>query len=140
MVRISEKKLLEILEENARLPFVRIAEKLGVSEAAVRKKVASLEKKGVIKKYTIEIDPKKLGFEIVSLIGIDTIPEKFVSVLDELVRRREVKHLYSASGDHMILIESWFGNSKELREFVKKLESMEGVTKVCPAIILEKIK
>ncbi|HIQ49660.1 MAG TPA: Lrp/AsnC family transcriptional regulator [Nanoarchaeota archaeon] len=140
MVRISEKKLIEILQENARLPFVKIAKKLGVSEAAVRKKLSLLEKKGVIKKYTIEIDPKKLGFEIVCLIGIDTLPEKLISIVEKLVKRKEVKHLYTASGDHMILIESWFRNSKELTEFIKELESMKGVTRVCPAIILEKIK
>ncbi len=140
MVRISEKKLIEILEKNSRLPFVRIAKKLGVSEAAIRKKIKFLKRKGIIKKFTIEIDAKKLGFEIIAIIGIDTAPEKLVSVLDRLTRKKEIKRLYSTSGDHMILIEVWFENSKELRKFVKNLENTEGVTKVCPAIILEKIK
>ncbi len=140
MVRISENELLKMLQENARTPFVKIAEKLGVSEAAVRKKISSLEKNGVIKKYTVEVEPKKLGYEVVALIGIDTKPEKFVSTIETLLKKKEVRHLYSTSGDHMILIESWFRNTKELAEFVKKVEKLTGVTKVCPAIILEKIK
>jgi Lrp/AsnC family transcriptional regulator for asnA, asnC and gidA len=40
----------------------------------------------------------------------------------------------------MILIESWLKNSKELTKFVKKIGAMEGVTRICPAIILEKVK
>ncbi len=140
MVRISENKLLKMLQENARTPFVKIAEKLGVSEAAVRKKIASLEKNGVIKKYTVEVEPKKLGYEVVVFIGIDTKPDKFVSTIETLLKKKEVRHLYSTSGDHMILIESWFRNTKELTEFVKNLERLSGVTRVCPAIILEKIK
>jgi Lrp/AsnC family transcriptional regulator for asnA, asnC and gidA len=122
------------------MSFLKIAKTLGVSEAAVRKKVKKLESEGVIKKYTIEVDPKKIGFEINALIGIDTKPEHYIPALGELKEIKEVVSLYSSSGDHMILIECWFKDSRELTEFIKKLNTIKGVTKICPAIILEKIK
>jgi len=140
MVRISDLEILRILRENSRTPFVKIAKILGVSEAAVRKRVRKLEREGVIRRYTIEVDPKKLGFEVNALIGIDTKPEYYISTLEKLKEMKEVISLYSSSGDHMILIECWFKNSEELTKFVKTLERTEGVTKICPAIILEKIK
>jgi len=140
MVRISDLELLRILRENARIPYVKIARELGVTEAAVRKRVRRLEERGVICKYTVEVDPRKVGFEITALIGLDTTPERFMATLERLRGMEEVLELYSASGDHMILVESWFRNSMELAAFVRKLESMEGVTRVCPAIILERIK
>ena len=140
MVRISDLELIRILMKNARTPYVKIAKMLEVSETAVRKRVKKLEEMGVIRKYTIEVDPKKIGFEIRALIGIDTKPERFISTLEKLKVMEEVISLYSASGDHMILVECWLKNSKELTSFVKKLETMEGVTRVCPAIILEKVK
>ncbi len=140
MVRFSNFQLLKILRENSRTPLVKIAEKLGVTETAVRKRIKKLEKEGVIRRYTIEVNPKKIGFEMVSLIGLDTKPENYLSVLEELKEMEEVVSLYSSSGDHMIMAECWFRNSEELSKFVKKLEGIEGVTKVCPAIILEKIK
>ena len=87
-----------------------------------------------------EVDLKKMGFEIVALIGIDTTPESFISALEQLRDMEEVVSLYSSSGDHMILLEGWFKNMDELAKFVKKLESIEGITKICPAILLEKIK
>jgi len=140
VVRISDLKLIQILMKNSRTPFVKIAEMLGVSETAVRKRIRKLERDGVIRKYTIEVDPKKIGFEITALIGIDTKPEHYISTLEKLREMKEVINMYSSSGDHMILIECWFKNSKELTNFIKTLEEIEGITKICPAIILEKIK
>ena len=140
MVRISDEKLLEILRENARLPYVKIAEKLGVSEAAVRKRIKKLEKEGIIRKYTIEVDPRKIGYQIVALIGIDTKPEHYIKALEEIKKMPEIVNLWTSSGDHMILAECWLKNSQQLTEFVGRLEKVEGTTRICPAVILEKVK
>jgi len=140
MVRFSDLDLIKILFENARMPYVKIAERLGVTETAVRKRIARLEREKIIKGYTVQVDLRKLGFEIDALIGVDTKPEYFLHVLQRLKNMDEVISLYSSSGDHMILAECWFRNSEELTKFVEKLESMEGVTRVCPAILLEKVK
>ena len=140
MVRISDLDLLHMLMENSRTPFLEIARRLGVSEAAVRKRVRKLEEEGVIRRYTIDVDLRKMGFEVHALIGVDTEPEEYIPTLEKLRKMEEVISLYSASGDHMILIECWFRTSTKLTEFIKKLNDMKGVTKICPAIILEKIK
>jgi len=83
---------------------------------------------------------KKEGFDIDALIGIDTEPEYYISTLERLKQTKEVIGLCSSSGDHMILAECWFKNSNELAKFIKKLEKSKGIIKICPAIILEKIK
>ena len=140
MVRISDLDLIRILKEDARTPFTRIAEKFGVSETAIRKRVKKLLNKGVIKRFTIEVDPKKLGFEVTALIGVDTEPEAFISVIEKMREIEKVISLYTSTGDHMLLLEGWFKNTEELVKFVEELQKIKGVTKVCPAIILEKIK
>ncbi|NOZ81964.1 MAG: Lrp/AsnC family transcriptional regulator [Candidatus Micrarchaeota archaeon] len=140
MVRISNHKLLEELEKNSRIPYSKLARKFGVTETAIRKRIRKLEREGVIKKYTLVLDPKKLGFQTVTLIGIDTGPESFLKVLRKLEESDKVKSLWTSSGDHMILAECWFKDTKELSAFIDRLEKMHGVTKVCPAIIIEKIK
>ena len=140
MVRISNKDLLRILQQNSRTPFIEIARRLKVTETAVRKKVKKLQEEGVIRRFTIEIDPKKIGFAVQAIIGVDTKPEKYIPAIEKLKSMEEVLSLYSSSGDHMILMECWFKDTEELRKFLKKLESIDGVTRICPAIILEKIK
>ncbi len=140
MVRISNLELIKLLRENSRISFVDIAKHFEVSETAVRKRIKKLEEEDVIKKYTVEVDPKKIGLNIDSLIGIDTKPESYISTLEKLSEMEEVITLCSSSGDHMILMECWFENSRELTKFVKRLEAMEEITKICPAIIIEKIR
>ena len=140
MVRFSDFELIKLLMKNSRTPYVKLGELLGVSETAIRKRVRKLEEEGVIRRYTIEVDPKKLGFKVNALIGLDTVSERFIAVIEELKAMEEVLGLYSASGDHMILLECWFKDSDELARFVKRLESIHGVSRICPAIILEKLK
>jgi Lrp/AsnC family transcriptional regulator for asnA, asnC and gidA len=140
MVRISNLELIKLLKENSRASFVELAKSFDVSETAVRKRVKNLEEKGVIRKYTIDVDPKKIGFDVDALIGIDTRPEKYIQVMENLKPMKEVMMLCSSSGDHMLMIECWFQDSREFTKFIKVLEKMEGVIKVCPAMINEKMK
>ena len=140
MVRISNLDILKILMENSRVPFLKIAKIFGVSETAVRKRVRKMEENGIIRRYTVDVDPKKIGFKVNTIIGVDTEPEYYLSTIEKMKGMDEVVRLYSSSGDHMILAECWFRDSSDLNEFVKKLSGMEGVTRVCPAIIVERIK
>ncbi|MEM4882830.1 MAG: Lrp/AsnC family transcriptional regulator, partial [Nitrososphaerota archaeon] len=109
-------------------------------EAAVRKRVKRLENLGIISRYTIEVDPRKLGYEVVAIIGLDVDSEHLLSVMDELKKREEAVRLYLTSGDHMLVAECWFKSSQELSSFIRRLESREGVKRVCPAIVLERLK
>ncbi len=140
MVRISELEILELLRKNARMSFVEMSKKLGVTEAAVRKKIKRMEKEGIILGYTVFANPKKIGYEIDALIGIDTTPEKMMSVMRILKKNSDVINMYASSGDHMLMIECWFKNHDELAKFINYLENLDGVTRVCPATILEKLK
>lgn len=73
-------KIIEMLLEDSRTPFTKIARELDVTEAAIRKRVRALEEEGVILKYTIEVDSGKLGYTIVSLTGVDTDADKFLEI------------------------------------------------------------
>jgi Lrp/AsnC family transcriptional regulator, regulator for asnA, asnC and gidA len=140
MVRISDLELVEALRENARVSFTSLARRFSVTETAVRKRVRKLEAQGVIRKYTIDADMRKLGFQGKATIGVDTKPESYLRTLDALKRMRLVSCLCSCSGDHMMMVDGWFRDTAELGKFVKALEAMDGVTKVCPAIVGEKVK
>ncbi len=134
-------KIIEILRRDARTPFTEIARRLGVSEATVRKRVEALEKAGVIKGYTIVVDPAKMGYSTVALVGINTNPDMFLSVAEKLTEFEEVRFVATSTGDHMIMAEVWTRNGKELSSLIsEKIGKLEGITHIRPAIILEKLK
>lgn len=140
MVRISDIKLIKLLMDNARTPYTKLADELGVSEGAVRKRIKVLEKRGIIRKFTVDVDPKTLGYKLDTLIGVDTTPEKYLSIVEELRRMKEIVELYTSAGDHMLMFRMWFKDSEDLNKFINSLGKMDGVTRVCPAILLEKLR
>ncbi|WP_461866627.1 HTH-type transcriptional regulator LrpA [Thermococcus sp.] len=136
-----DRVIIQMLTKDARTPFTEIAKVLGISETAVRKRVKALEEAGVIKQYTVKVDPAKLGYHLVSLTGVDTLPEKIFDVAKKLKEFDFVKEIYLTSGDHMIMTEIWAKNGEDLSDIISnKIGKIEGVTKVCPAVILEKLK
>jgi len=140
MVRISNIELVRMLLANGRAPYVEMSQKLNVSETAVRKKVHRLEELGIIRGYAADVDPRRLGFGVKALIGVDAKPESYLATMERMKAMNEVMTLHASSGDHMLLAECWFKDSSELSKFDKKLNALPGVTKVCPAIITERVK
>ena len=141
MVDETDKKIIEKLEENSRRAFTDIADDLGISEATVRNRVKALEEKGIIKKYTIEMDPSGLGYDTVAIIGIDIEPENLLEVSNMLSEFDRVKFVATSAGDHMIMFEAWAENNEDLGKFIsEEIGEIEGVKNICPAIILEKVK
>jgi len=73
-------KILRRMAENARITFTELAKEVGLSDVAVIKRVKRLEG-GIIKRYTISVDPRKLGYGIISLTGIDVCLRDFLKSL-----------------------------------------------------------
>lgn len=136
-----DRKIVEMLREDSRRPFTEIAEELDVTEATIRKRVESMEEAGVIEGYSVEVDPKKLGFDTVTLLGLDVEPEDLLEAAEEMVEIDEVKSVSTCTGDHMIMAEIWAKDNSHLgRIMSEEVGDIEGVKNLCPAIILEKIE
>ena len=56
----TDRKILDILEENGRMSFQNIGDALGISRVAAKKRVAKLEESGIIRGYHAEIDWRKV--------------------------------------------------------------------------------
>jgi len=134
-------KILEILMKDGRKPYTEIAKMLNTSESSVRKRIRKMEEEGIIKGYRAEVEPSKIGYNVVALTGFDTNPEDFLTVAKKLCEFEEVKKVWTSTGDHMIMTEIWARDGKELSEILfNKLGKIDGVKKICPAIILEELK
>ncbi|MHA1168717.1 MAG: Lrp/AsnC family transcriptional regulator [Candidatus Hodarchaeales archaeon] len=140
MVKFADEELLRMLAKNSKAKLKELGVKFNVTEVAISKRVKKLEENGTIRRFTIDIDPKKLGYEITAFIGLDAEPEKNIAVQEKLKEMKEVRSLYITSIDHDFLTECWFKSNDDYTKFVRKLENINGVTRVCPATIYQKIK
>ncbi|MGQ9625236.1 MAG: AsnC family transcriptional regulator [Candidatus Bathycorpusculaceae bacterium] len=141
MVDELDLKILKLLQEDGSLPFTEIARKLKLNESTIRKRVATLQKEGVIRKFTVIVEPSKIGYNTVAIVGVDVDPPELLEVAEKLCKISEAKYVATSTGDHMIMTEIWARDGKELARIIsEKIGTIEGVKKICPAILLEKLK
>ncbi|WP_440059458.1 Lrp/AsnC family transcriptional regulator [Thermogladius sp. 4427co] len=133
-------RIINELVKNSRIPYSEIAKTVGLSDVAVLKRVKKLEQEGVIKKYTIIVDPLKLGYTKISLTGINVAPEKLFSVAEELKNKDYVKMLIVTSGDHDLIALIFAKSSEELLSIHSEISRIDGVLKVYPAIVTDILK
>ncbi|OYT31454.1 MAG: transcriptional regulator [Thermofilum sp. ex4484_79] len=132
-------RILEMLEKDARISRTKIAEALGITETAVRKRIKKLEESGVILGYYTLINYKKIGM-VLSYTGIDVEPEKLLEIIRRLKKIKQIVSLFITSGDHDIIAEIVCKDITEIEEIHRKISSMEGVKRICPAIVTEAVK
>jgi len=141
MVDQLDLKILELLQTDGSLSFTEIARKLRLNESTIRKRVMALKNDGVIQKFTAVVEPTKIGLNTVAIVGVDVDPSKLLEAAQKLCEIPEAKYVATSTGDHMIMTEIWTRDGKELSRIISgKIGTIEGVKKICPSIILEKLK
>ncbi len=135
-----DRAIIVKLSENARASFAGIAKKEKVSESTIRKRVASLEEKGIIKKYSLVLNHAKMGLENQAFIGVDAEPEQYLEVGKALKMMPEIRSAWSASGDHMFMVEVLAKDNDNLMLVSDKIRRIGGVTRICPAVVKETLK
>jgi len=141
MIDEIDKKIIEALEENSRATYKELAKKLGMKESTIRKRVLNLIEKEVIKKFTIIVDPSKIGKNAIAIIGVEVDPSILLNAAQKLSEIPEAKFVATSTGDHMIMMEVWAKDGKELTQIIsEKIAKVNGIKRICPSIILERIK
>ena len=134
-------KIIEALQEGARTPLRKISKRVHMSESAVRKRVKRLEHAGVIEGYTAVVNPSKLGYNTMAVVGLDVVPEKHREVIEGLTKLKEVRKLITSTGEYAIMGTIWARDNGELNNIIlQKIARIEGVKKTHTTIILERIK
>lgn len=127
-------KLLQLLKENARMPYSKLAKELGISESAVRKRISKLVKNGVIKKITIEYE---LENEIKAVILIKTQPPVPVPEVSRNIKRIPgIDIVYEVTGEYDIIAVARATGVEMINKFIDEIRSIPGVVSTYTMIVL----
>ena len=133
-------EIVSMMIEDGRRPIAEIAKKLGVSDVTVLKRLRKLERAGVIKRYTAVVDPKKLGYEYVAIVGFDVEPDKILYVANKLKEAPSTKYVAVTTGDHVVIATVWARDDGDFKSVMEEFSKLPGVKKICPAIVLDVVK
>jgi Lrp/AsnC family transcriptional regulator, regulator for asnA, asnC and gidA len=121
-----DRRLIEVLQVDGRTSYVRLAEHVGLSEAAVRQRVARLVDAAVIQIVAVA-DPLSVGMRRAAMVGVK-VSGDLTSVADELGRIDEVVYLVTTAGSFDLLAEVVVGSDEELLELLNtKIRMVAGV-------------
>ena len=117
-----DKKIIGMLQENARTPIKEIAKEVYLSSPAVSARIEKLEKDGVIAGYHAQVDPMKLGYHIIAFINLDVTPEdkpKFYAYAESIPNVLECN---CVTGEYSMLLKVAFQSTMELDIFIGQLQ------------------
>lgn len=114
-----DRKILRLIADDARIPFLEVARACNVSGAAIHQRIQKLSNLGILKGSQFIIDPEKLGYETCAYIGLFLKdPASFDSVVEELKKIPEVVECHYTTGGFDMFIKIYAINNHHLLEII----------------------
>ena len=114
--------ILHVLQDNGRLSFRQVSEKVRISVPTVSNKVGNMERLGVIKGYRADLDPERLG-EMSAIITIKAKPAELSAVADHFENDDKVRQMFFLSSGRLLLICTFVG-AHLINDFAARLGSI----------------
>lgn len=133
-------KILRALAADSRLSLRKLSRKVGLSITSVINRVEKLESRGVIRKYTVELEPTKLGFLLPVIIDIRVSKGRLREVEEAIAKYPNVIAVYDITGDYDVSVIALFRDRFELDRFIKEVQRLKYVERTYTKMILNIIK
>jgi Lrp/AsnC family transcriptional regulator for asnA, asnC and gidA len=124
-----DRQILEIISQNARIPFKDVAEVCGVSRAAIHQRVQKMIEMKVIVGSGYHINPKTLGFNTCTYIGVKLERgSMYKDVVPELEKIPEVVECNFTTGPYTMLIKLYARDNEHFMELLNgRIQEIPGV-------------
>ena len=136
-----DRKIVQLLIENARISYSDIGEKIGISRVAVKARIQALEQKGVIEEYTTVINPQKISGAVSCYFEIETTPDCLSKVIEILNQHDTVTQIYRVTGKDKLHVHAVAASGEEMEIFLHTvIDTLPGVLSCSCNMILSRIK
>ena len=131
-----DRRLLALLQADARTSTADMARQLGVARTTVLARLARLERSGVIVGYTVRLGQDEAGRGVEAYVGITTAPKAAALVTQRLAALPELRQLCSVSGeaDYLALLRA--DSTARLDVLLDEIGAIEGVLKTTTSVVL----
>ncbi|MCC2546889.1 AsnC family transcriptional regulator [Hymenobacter sp. BT175] len=135
----TDRKILSLLTEDAKIPYTEIARKVHVSGGTVHVRMARLEELGIVKGATLKIDYPKLGYGVNAFLGIYLLKSSvYGSVAEQLREIPEVVNIHFTTGAYGIFARIVCRDTQHLRDVLHdRVQLIEGIERTETLISLE---
>ncbi len=117
-----DKKILKLLQENARYPLKHLAQKVFLSSPAVSTRIERMEKAGILTGYHASVDPIQLGYHITAFISLTLDPKQKNEFYPYVQACPNVLECNCVTGTYSIMLKVAFPSTMELDTFIGHLQ------------------
>ena len=133
-----DKRIIEVLYQDARAPISEIADKLQEPASTIRGRLKRLEQTGIISGYLPILEPKALGVDLTAVVMLRRDSGGHVNDVIPLLKDLPgIVHFQNPLGDVDGLLTIWAKNINNLSEVIRELNRIEGVIRTETLVILE---
>ncbi len=134
-----DEKILKLITQNARIPFLEVARECGVSGAAIHQRVQRLINLGVVTGSEFIVNPQKLGYNTCAYMGIHLDKAKFhTQVVEALSKIPEIIECHYTTGQYAIFVKIQTKTNKHLKQLIdERLQEIEGIARTETFMSLE---
>ena len=134
-------QIVRILLQNSQTRLDMMAKKLDMHPSTIAYRIKKLRSIGIIRKFTISVDWRKLGKNVESVVFINCSPKNVGKIANLLSNFDEVIEVHSLTGFYDIIAMVTLKDMEEYKEFIeKKLGSIAEIESVRAGIVLEDFK
>jgi len=139
-----DRKILALLQENARLSNVELADAVGLSPSPCLRRVRELEHAGVIRRYVTLLDPARVGLPVSIFVNV-TLERQVEQALERfeaaILKRPEVMECYLMTGDADYLLRVVTADLSAYERFLMDhLTRVPGVASIKSSFALKQVK
>jgi Lrp/AsnC family transcriptional regulator, regulator for asnA, asnC and gidA len=135
-----DRQILNLLQEDCRLSFNKVAAKAHVSVGTAYNRIKHLEARGLVKSYTVVIDSAKIGYTLTAVIFVQAEGECLPKVEKEIAAAGNVMAVYDITGEFDAAVIARFKDREDLSVFLKRLAAMSHVKRTVTSVSLNTIK
>lgn len=133
----NDRKIIEILSSDARTSLRDIKKKVDLSPSSIRNRMERLVNIGVIKRYTVDIDYRKIGYDIQVAALITSKPSESDTLCQALSKYDEICEVHRTSGPVSFICMVRVRDIGELTKFITgELEKLNGVERIETMFVL----
>jgi len=135
-----DRKIVRVLNQNARKSFRDVAKEVKTSVTAVINRVKKLEESGFIQGYIPLVEPEYFGLNLIAIIALRISKGKLLETQKKIAKDTRVVSIYDITGEWDSFIIGYFLDRKDLNDFIKSLLSLEYVDRSVTHIVLNVVK
>ncbi|MBO6213868.1 Lrp/AsnC family transcriptional regulator, leucine-responsive regulatory protein [Algoriella xinjiangensis] len=139
-----DQQLLMYLQENSKITYKELSDKLNLSSTAIHERIKKLEKAGIIEKYVALVNRRLINRELLvfSHIKLQQHSQENIRKFEtEIQTLKEVQSCFHVSGDYDYIVKMSFENMDEYRNFmVNKLTTINVIGSTHSTFVIGDVK